>query len=348
LEHGANLHAQGDDAVFWPFIQGYKELVALYKERGVRLSKNDELIYACRWGDIALVRKLLEAGEVNVHHRDEQAFILAVRHGHHDIVSLLISHGANLDEHGFSALVLAIDMGSLSIVKTLVASGVDPHNRDEYALLLASKNGKLEIVRYLVERPRCDIHARDEAALITAVDYGHIEIMKLLLEHGANVQARNNCALRLAAGKGRLKLVNVILENGANVDDTDELFSEDALTLATLHGHTAVVKILRDAGAKYHHERILKSLVLLSYDSEVFDTIIAQLDFETSLDTLKRQDYCFKALLNACAQGHHKNANYLLKKFKFTQEHMLEAIRWAANREDVALLRTLFFYASNQ
>lgn len=350
LQYGADAHAQNDDAIFWPALNkdetSVLELFSTSTEEKIELSLSDQLICAARRGQLDKMRTLMDQG-ADVHHREDQAFIVAVKYGHVEIVSLLLDQLPNMDIHGHTAIIIAIDMGHLDVLKLVVERGADLHSREEYALLLAAKNGQLDMVQYMLDQD-CDIHARDEAALITAVDYGHLEVARFLIKQGGHVRARNNCALRLAAGKGFNEIVELLLDHGADLNDCDDLFTEDALTLATIHGHKGTAELLVSRGAEYQYERILKSVVRLQYDAEIFEAIMRHLDFSKFLGQETYKEYLKKALFNACSQGITRSIRFILAESHFEPVDLLNAIDIATENEDVEVIKLLLQQMANR
>jgi ankyrin repeat protein len=50
---------------------------------------------------------------------------LASKHGHLEVVKLLVSQGANINDHGDLAVQWASEHGQLEVVKYLVSQGAD-------------------------------------------------------------------------------------------------------------------------------------------------------------------------------------------------------------------------------
>ncbi|XP_074096940.1 ankyrin repeat and SOCS box protein 16 isoform X1 [Cotesia typhae] len=93
-----------------------------------------------------------------------------------------------------------------------------------------------------------------------AVWQKYTDAAQLLIVRGADIDATDECgysALHLAAEHGYIDIVKMLLKHGAKVDhrpDTGELFPrtmlcDEPLRLALRNGHTAVAKILLEAGA---------------------------------------------------------------------------------------------------
>ena len=146
---------------------------------------NNELIEACKAGDIKKVYELIEIG-------------------------------ADIHAHNDYALCSASENRHLEVVKFLIDKGADIHAQNDYALRWASENGHLEVVKFLIEKG-ADIHAQNDYALCWAPYFGHLEVVKFLIEKGADIHAENEHALRLASENEHLEVVKFLIEKGANV-----------------------------------------------------------------------------------------------------------------------------------
>ena len=120
----------------------------------------EDLVQAAALGFIDMVRCLLLAGmDVNERlHRFKgiTALMLACRHGHADVVTLLIDFGAHIeawDSDGDSAMTAAIRNGDVDIVRLLIghANCVNSlHRCNVSPLMMASSAGHSGIVRLLL------------------------------------------------------------------------------------------------------------------------------------------------------------------------------------------------------
>ena len=89
--------------------------------------------------------------------------------------------------------------------------------------------------------------------LLCAADGKHWQTVRLLLDYGANpnYQTRHyqNSTLILAAAFGNKDLVKILLRHGADVS-AEDMYGETPLWFARHNKYTAIVRILRRAGAK--------------------------------------------------------------------------------------------------
>ena len=103
-------------------------------------------------------------------------------------------------------------------------------------------------------------HAGDEElnnSLILEVKAGNAEMAEYWLGQGANPNAKlqsgieaGQSVLWFAAGAGDIECVKILLSAGANINAKNPYWGETPLDHAIRHGHTEVVKILKEAGAK--------------------------------------------------------------------------------------------------
>ncbi|CAH0550336.1 unnamed protein product [Brassicogethes aeneus] len=156
--------------------------------------------------------------------------ILAARHGHFDVVRILLTKfkpdlekegTVKIDGYvieGASALWCAACAGHLNVVKSLVKAGADvnhPTKTNSTPLRAACFDGRLDIVKYLTY-------------------------------HNANINIANkynNTCLMIAAYKGHLDVVSFLLENGANPNE-GALCGATAMHFAAECGHLDVIKEL--------------------------------------------------------------------------------------------------------
>uniref|UniRef100_A0A8C5T421 Ankyrin repeat domain 27 n=1 Tax=Malurus cyaneus samueli TaxID=2593467 RepID=A0A8C5T421_9PASS len=118
---------------------------------------------------------------------------MAALHGHGELVSLLLRHGASASARNAklaAPLHLACQKGHLQVVKCLMDYNAKQNKKDIYG----------------------------NTPLIYACSNGHYETTALLLQHGASVNlanAKGNTALHEAAAGGSEELVALLLRSGA-------------------------------------------------------------------------------------------------------------------------------------
>uniref|UniRef100_A0A8C6PU13 Ankyrin repeat and kinase domain containing 1 n=1 Tax=Nothobranchius furzeri TaxID=105023 RepID=A0A8C6PU13_NOTFU len=215
-------------------------------------------------GDLESVKHALSLGaEVNcTTARGYTPLIIAVLQRSHDIISLLLEHGATVthgDEDGWTPLHFAVQNGDDRTVRLLLDKGAvaDVLENDGWMPLhLASQNGHETVVRLLLSRlhegttvDQVEQHGRTPLHL--ASSYGHLNIVKLLLTHGADPNATDkslSTALHLSADQGHNRIVRQLLKSGVNTDSPDSRRCTP-LHLAALKGHAGICRQLLSNGA---------------------------------------------------------------------------------------------------
>nr|XP_019943566.1 PREDICTED: ankyrin repeat and protein kinase domain-containing protein 1 [Paralichthys olivaceus] len=222
------------------------------------------LHYTVASGDVRSVEHVLSLdAEVNcTTARGYTPLIIAVLYRLHDIISLLLDHGASAtegDEDQWTALHFAAQNGDDRAVRLLLDKGAVADAREKTGwmpLHLACQNGHEAVARLLVSRMSEKAvgqqeEARGRTGLHMASAYGHLNIAKLLLSQGAdpNVTDATDCtALHLSAGEGHNRLVRLLLKSGASTESMDSR-GYTALHLAALKGHTGICRQLLSNGA---------------------------------------------------------------------------------------------------
>ena len=88
-----------------------------------------------------------------------------------------------------------------------------------------------------------------ERPLITAIKNDDASLVENLIKNGANVNSRDSndvLALVLAAHLGKTEIVKVLLASGEEVRNS----ASEALLNAVIGGHTEIIQVLLDYGAK--------------------------------------------------------------------------------------------------
>lgn len=165
------------------------------------------LVRAAEAGDLATVRRLLDAG-TPVDSRDARrrtALLLATHGNHPAVAQLLIARGADVnaqDDQRDSAFLLAGARGRLEILRLTLAAGADLQSTNRYggtALIPACHYGHVETVRELLKTAIDVDHVNrlGWTALLETVILGdggpvYVEITRLLIARKANVNLADN------------------------------------------------------------------------------------------------------------------------------------------------------------
>lgn len=211
-------------------------------------------LFACAWGDEALVSLLLSQGaQVNGTDRSNRtALMYAVSAGHANVVRLLVDRrGIDLaltDDSECDALSYAAKAGYREVCRLLLFAGA-PRSTDKYgsALYVAAKHGHSAICKLLI-RSGFDVDVvggRGKTPLMVAAKAGHFECCQLLLESGASIHALDENGQNVlvhAAGSGNLALLDLLVESGALLDNAQA--KNTPLAMASIKGHLPVIKRL--------------------------------------------------------------------------------------------------------
>jgi ankyrin repeat protein len=200
-------------------------------------SNNDNrlnLLNAIRQKDVAAVRKILATGvdlepmsglnDVN------KPLAYAAAYGNLEIVKLLVEAGANLNgqvAYGDVALIKADEHGNDDIIEYLIREGADVNVPNDYGVTpfigLCGK-GRLEFVE-LAAKHGGDVHSsfvakvgegtgtKNFSPLQAAAAYGRLEVVELLLSRGADPRAKDykgRTPLELAESEGHDEVARLL------------------------------------------------------------------------------------------------------------------------------------------
>lgn len=203
----------------------------------------ERLFDAIEAGDKDTVLKMVSRRRhVNLNHRelwDGETFLIeAIRAGQPEIVSILLSHGAdpNLREirgvddedknlPGETPLAVALEEESTVMVQLLMQHGVKLRD-NPFVLHLANS---IEMVKFLIDRG-APIDGRNEEGatylLTVAADAGDDaeveEVARLLIERGANVNIADKDGATPLLRCQSIEIAQLLIAHGANVNAGDK------------------------------------------------------------------------------------------------------------------------------
>jgi ankyrin repeat protein len=200
----------------------------------------ERLFDAIEAGDKDTVLKMVSRRRhVNLNHRelwDGETFLIeAIRAGQPEIVSILLTHGAdpNLREipgvdaedknlPGETPLTVALEAESTEMVQLLMQHGVRLRDNPS-ALHLATS---IEMVRFLIDRGAPIDGRNDNGATYlqtVAAEAGEDEEMaRLLIERGANVNIADKDGATPLLRCQSIEIAQLLIAHGANVNATDK------------------------------------------------------------------------------------------------------------------------------
>ena len=234
----------------------------------IKAYADDGLRHAAARGDASAVRKLLQNGS-DPGDLDNAALRRALRHGHTQIVRLLIKAGAEFAKNTHEFLKLAAeneDGRNLKIllraaktavpqqilnqtlfaatiaanapgVSLLIAAGADPRAQGSLPALLAASAGSVGVLKILHGHGVSFDHP-DGQVLYNAVASGHLDASKYILKTGVNVNARDNLATTKAVAAGDSEILEALLDAGGTLPHpylvTDAANNDSVETLLVL------------------------------------------------------------------------------------------------------------------
>lgn len=299
INRGAEVNAvesrRGQNALMWAISNHHADVVrALIEHRSdfrakskgnlpaqygnpERKSGFSPLLFAARYGDVAIARVLLDAGaDVNeATPEDGSALVVAATGGHEKLALLLLERGADpkaTDAYGATALHYAARPGMLELtgfefyaerlpppnlmelVGALLDRGADPNAQMKANFPFNSRYHEGQLISLIGATP-----------LMLAAHTADVALVKLLLDRGANpalTTKSGDSALLLASGMVRdpgrvtareneqaLETVKLLAGRGADLNHSNGQ-GQTALHAAASVGANALIQFLATGGAK--------------------------------------------------------------------------------------------------
>ena len=188
----------------------------------------------------------------------ESALYYASKHGHKDIVSLLINNGADVNignaDGNNQPIWAAAYKGHLDIVKLLVNEGANINFSKYEPIAWAAKEGHVDIVNYLIENG-ADVNKNYLGSLgkfgyllIWACKSNHTKTFSLLMGKGANINvfdsSYKSTPLMYAAKCGNIAIMRELLSRGADINAKDKFGKTPLIYAANTYNKEAVIYLL--------------------------------------------------------------------------------------------------------
>lgn len=212
---------------------------------------NDQLIHACKTGNLDLVKESVYLGaDVNCYRVEYNYFrnihiypiLEACRHGYLSIVKFLYEHGTDITISENGPFNNACYYGHLSVAKYLY-NNITIERKDIVMEGIVAF-GDLDIIKWLHSLNYNCINYIDTACL-----YGHLEVVKFFVSIGGNPNIPSYARLfrvgfRNACANGYLDIVKYLVSLGCDPNGVENW----PLLLASNSGHLEVVKYLVNLG----------------------------------------------------------------------------------------------------
>ncbi|KAH0537558.1 hypothetical protein FGG08_005657 [Glutinoglossum americanum] len=280
LSRGADPNLKGQDV---PLAMAVKrpELLKQLIAGGADISRYKGLIErAVYHNSIESVEFLLDAGVDPNEKRDEfwSPLTTAIRDDHPEIISLLLSRGADPNLEG-QGVPLVVAIGKPALLKQLIAGSadvskckgllelavyhhciesiqilleagapIDEKRLDRYSpLTTAIRDNHIDIISLLLSRG-ADLNSPGEGLPITqAARFADPERLRIVLDAGADVNKQYNgrSALMQACESNAMENVKLLLRRGADVDAVDN-GGDTAMDIAAKNGHDEIFMLFLD------------------------------------------------------------------------------------------------------
>ena len=208
------------------------------------LDELDSLDFACRNGNLDMVKALMEEGaDVLARNNHDTVLHQAVSSNNEEIIRLILDKikekdPQNFSEHinakdteGDTPLMWAAQEGKVNAAKILLEydADIDIDKDGKTPLHNAIQQGEEEIVKFLAEEPdekAINIPDNDKKTpLHQAVENGNFAIAEILVKNNANVNAKDKngkTPLHLAAFAGNYDIADLLVKNNANYNIRDK------------------------------------------------------------------------------------------------------------------------------
>ncbi|TXD42292.1 ankyrin repeat domain-containing protein [Xanthomonas campestris] len=244
---------------------------------------------AAKVGSVRAVQQLMAFCDAE----DDDALVLAARHGHTECVKRLLKE-CNPLQHDSLALYEAALHGHADVVFQLVIFS-DAKTQDSRALVAACREGHLEVVKHLLpfsSKIQCALHG-----FAAAAENNHAEVVEFLIEAGLpDPEDTFSLGLNAAAAKGHEQLVRTLLWAIVRTGHAPRDFGQEALLTAATNGNASIVKSVLEFANKacypegglfealqYGHEEVADLLVRRVNLDHVRE-LIADEEVEAKLD----------------------------------------------------------------
>lgn len=214
--------------------------------------------------DLSIVAYLWELRNVDIHFRDEEPLLEAIRSGSELMVVYLTDiAGANLSKVLTEALNLSIE-NSFDNITTFIIEKVVPQeanhlledvyrslnqdppqmNLNDLTLIWSVCRNNLKVTHYAIDVLKANLQAQENLPLRLAARVGHLNAVKCLIQMGADVHAQSDQAVQWAAENNHIEVFKYLVrEAKANIHARNDYI----LLYAAEKGYTEIVEYIINA-----------------------------------------------------------------------------------------------------
>ncbi|MCE4552538.1 ankyrin repeat domain-containing protein, partial [Xanthomonas hortorum] len=208
---------------------------------------------------------------------DDEALVLAARHGHTECVKRLLKE-CNPLQSDSQALYEAALHGHAGVVFQLVIFS-DAKAQDSRALIAACREGHLDVVKHLLpfsSKIQCALHG-----FAAAAENNHAEVVEFLIEAGLpDPEDTYALGLNVAAAKGHATLVGSLLWAIVKTGHAPRDFGEKALFAAATKGDAGMVKSILEFAHKTAYPEAGLFAALQNDHDEVADVLVRRVNLD--------------------------------------------------------------------
>ncbi|AOL20516.1 hypothetical protein MOU_12216 [Xanthomonas citri pv. malvacearum str. GSPB1386] len=238
---------------------------------------------AAKAGSVRVVEQLMAFCDAE----DDEALVLAARHGHTECVKRLLKECSPLQGDS-QALYEAARHGHADVVFQLVLFS-DAKAQDSRALIAACREGHLEAVKHLLpfsSKIQCALHG-----LAAAAENNQVDVVEFLIEAGLpDPEDTYALGLNVAAAKGHEQLVRTLLWAIVRTGHAPRDFGQEALLAAATKGHAGMVKSLLEFAHKTAYPEAGLFAALQNGHDEVADVLVRRVNLDHVRDLISDEE----------------------------------------------------------
>ncbi len=220
-------------------------------------------------GNLSQVRTLVDQGNnvnarsaANSGYAQYTPLALAIEHGHSDVISYLLDHGADVNAAtatGNTPLHVAAYNGLTDVIKLLLGKGANVHAKMKNGvtplhMAAIAVHDNIAAMRMLLDNG-ADVNAGRATEVGTPLEkaayYGNAAVAEFLFSRGAEADARDSyggTALHMAAKFGRVQYAQTLLVHHSDVN-AQRKDRATPLHWAAVNGRATISEMLIDNGA---------------------------------------------------------------------------------------------------